>query len=141
MELSEQIIKLASILQEIGSDLYAKAFQNQGISALTIGQFRYLEIIQKTPGITPSKLAAVFKVKKPTVTQIINELLRKKLVEKKRSSNDKRISNLYATKATIEIIQYRSHMYEIHAQRIQKILSAKELADYKKLNSKIINQY
>ena len=138
MDLTEQIAFISSILQEIGGDLYVQAFKIQGISALTIGQFRYLELIYKNPGITPGELARIFKVKKPTVTQSINELLRKKLITKRASEQDKRVSNLIPTKISDEIIQYRNSMYDLFAQKIKEVFTKDELKTYKELNTRII---
>ena len=140
MKLSDQIAEISAILQETRSDLYVKAFRNKGISALTIGRFRYLEVINKNPGITPGRLSDIFEVKKPTVTQIINELLKKGLIEKSISQSDKRVSKLFPTDTTIDIINYRNSMFKKFSDKIKKVLSEQQLSQYQKLNSLILNK-
>lgn len=141
MELSEQLRKISSILQEIGSDLYVKAFQLQGVRALTLGQFRYLEMIVKNPDITPSELSRLFQVQKPTVTQIITVLLRRGLVEKTVSEDDQRVTHLRCTKTTDSIVAYRNSMFPLFAERVRQVLSGKQVKEYEKLNDLIIKRY
>lgn len=133
MNLSDLLSKFSNILQEIGANLYVKAFQNKGMAALSIGQYRYLELISKKGDTHVSELARLFNVKKPTVTKVIQKLERSELVFRKRSFSDKRIFHLYLTNKARDIFAYRNKMYKIMADRIENILSQQRIKQLKEI--------
>jgi DNA-binding MarR family transcriptional regulator len=141
MELARQIQAIGEILQEMGGELYLKAFRNKGIAALSLGQFRYLEIIARQPGITATELAAFFGVKKPTVTQVTMALLARGLVKKKTAAEDKRVSRLQVTPATREIFAFRNGMYRLFAERAAAILTEGQRRAYERLNDLVLRGF
>ena len=141
MRLAKQIELIGKILQEIGSDLYVRAFRNKGLAALTIGQFRYLEIVAARPGITATELAEVFGVKKPTVTQVTRVLVSRGLVGKMAAPEDGRKNRLFVTNTTRSIMAYRSGLYRVFADRVVRILSERQLRAYEALNDLVLKHY
>jgi DNA-binding MarR family transcriptional regulator len=141
VRLAEQIEAISVILQDLGSELYARAFRNKGIAALTIGQFRYLEIIARRPGITSTELAELFGVKKPTVAQITAVLAARGLIMKKTSAEDGRKSRLSVTRTTRDIFAFRNGMYRRFAERVGEILTARQRRAYEQLNELVLRAY
>ena len=116
----------SKVLQDMGSDLYQKAFANKGIAALSLAQFRYFELIARTPGITPGELARTVGVARPTVANTLGGLARKGLVRRTRSETDGRVSHLYLTQEAKEIVDYRASLYHRMATGLRQVLSEKE---------------
>lgn len=138
MKLEDQLLTLSRELQELGLDLYVQAFKNEGIAALTIGQFRYLEIIAQNPGITPTKLADHFIVKKPTTAVVIRELEARKLIYREKTEEDGRIYQLCITESAVRIFAHRNRMYKILADRIRRILPEDEVIQLQGFLAKVI---
>ena len=61
--------------------------------------------VAETPGIRVTELAARLSIHQSTASNLIDLLVRKKLMSKRRSSSDNRIVELYATEAGKSIIE------------------------------------
>jgi DNA-binding MarR family transcriptional regulator len=127
-------------LQDIGSGLYEKAFADRGISALSLVQFRYFELIARNPGITPGELAGILKVSKPTVANLLSGLERKGLIEREKSEEDARVQHIRLAEGAREIVEYRSSMYGLMARRLRKALSADECGTIARLLKKSLDR-
>ncbi|MCP3899974.1 MAG: MarR family transcriptional regulator [Desulfobacteraceae bacterium] len=62
-----------------------------GMSKLQLNQLHYLKIIDRTVDISFGKFAEILKVTKPSITEIVNKLIKLDCVEKIRCPKDKRI--------------------------------------------------
>src|SRR5512136_2102390 len=127
-------------LQDIGSGLYEKAFADRGIAALSLVQFRYFELIARSPGITPGELAGIMKVSKPTVANLLAGLERKGLIERKTSDTDARVQHIRLAEGARGIVEYRSSMYGLMAKRLRKALSAAECGTVARLLKKSLDR-
>lgn len=124
------------VLQDIGSDLYIKAFSNKGIAVLSMVRFRYVELIARQPGVTPGELARTMKVSKPTVANVLSALERQGLARREKSETDGRVSRVFLSKAAQEIVDYRRSMYGLMAVRIRDVLTKEESATIARLMRK-----
>ena len=127
MNLARQLATFSRALQDIGADLYVEAFRNAGISSLSIGQFRYLEIIHREPGVTATRLAERMGVRKPTVTAVLQALEERGLVTRTRDSIDGRVRGIRSTAAARGIFAHRERMYTRMAARIRGALTPARL--------------
>ena len=82
----EAIRKFNSLGHECNLEISDKL----GMSELQLNQLHYLKIIDRTIDITFGKLAEILNVTKPSVTEIVNKLIKLDCVEKTRCSSDKR---------------------------------------------------
>ena len=127
MNLTRQLAVFSRALQEIGADLYVEAFRNAGIAALSIGQYRYLEIIHREPGVTATRLAERMGVRKPTVTAVLQALEDRGLVTRSRDASDGRVRGIRSTDTARAIFAHRDRMYARMAARIRGALSPARL--------------
>ncbi|MBT3225214.1 MAG: MarR family transcriptional regulator [Deltaproteobacteria bacterium] len=79
-----------------------------GMSELQLNQLHYLNIIDRTVGLTFTQFAELLKVTKPSVTEIINKLIRLNCVEKIQSPDDGRIFYIELTEKGRNIAQISS---------------------------------
>lgn len=80
--------KFNSLGHECNLDLSDKL----GMSELQLNQMHYLKLIDRTmDDMTFGRFAEVLNVTKPSVTEIVNKLIKLGCVEKKRCKNDRRI--------------------------------------------------
>lgn len=82
----EAVRKFNSLGQECNLEISDKL----GMSDLQLNQLHYLKIIDRTGDMTFGKFAEILKVTKPSVTEIVNKLIRLDVVEKTRCDRDKR---------------------------------------------------
>jgi DNA-binding MarR family transcriptional regulator len=127
-DLARTLEAWSKVLQDMGSDLYKKAFANHGIAPLSLGQFRYFDLIARQPGVTPGELARTMGVARPTVANTLGGLQRRGLVRRSRSETDARVQKLYLSGKAQEIADYRASMYQRMASGLRKVLSQKECA-------------
>lgn len=75
----------------LGHECNLEVSDRLGMSELKVNQLHYLKIIDRTVDITFGKLAEILNVTKPSVTEIVNKLIKLDVVEKARCTRDKRI--------------------------------------------------
>ncbi len=75
----------------LGHECNLEISDKLGMSKLQLSQLHYLKVIDRTIDITFGKLAEILKITKPSVTEIVNKLIKLDCVEKKRCHMDKRI--------------------------------------------------
>ncbi len=76
-----------------------------GMSELQLNQLHYLKIINRIVGLTFSQFAELLNVTKPSVTEIINKLIKLNCVEKIQSPDDGRIFYIELTEKGRNIAQ------------------------------------
>lgn len=83
----EAVRKFNNLGQECNLELADKL----GMSELQINQLHYLKVIDRTIDMSFGKFAEILKVTKPSVTEIVNKLIKVGVVEKTQCTRDKRI--------------------------------------------------
>lgn len=72
---------------------------------LSYASLLYLDLIEMTPECTASRLAEILGISKPAITVKINELLRRGLIRKRRSDEDRRVYYIEVQPETVEEYQ------------------------------------
>ncbi len=137
-ELAEQLRGFAEYLQRVGAELFDEAFKTEGVKGLSLLQLRYLELIEGKPGISPGELTGLFNVKKPTVTNIINNLEHGGLLRREKSADDGRVCRLHPTVRTVKIFAKRRGMYDALALHVAGKLDTPEIKSLVRLFRKIV---
>lgn len=87
----ELIYEAVRKFNSLGHECNLEISDQLGMSKLQLNQLHYLKIIDRTVDITFGKFAEILKITKPSVTEIVNKLMKLDCVEKKRCHMDKRI--------------------------------------------------
>lgn len=84
---------------------------------LSRSQWRLLAYVLRDEGMTQTELARSLELERASVGQAIDTLERKKLVERVKSSGDRRVWHIHATEAGRRLIpELREMINEIHQQ-------------------------
>ena len=75
----------------LGHECNLEISDKLGMSELQLNQLHYLKIIDRTVNMTFGKFTQILKVTKPSVTEIVNKLIKLDVVEKSQCTRDKRI--------------------------------------------------
>jgi DNA-binding MarR family transcriptional regulator len=137
-ELAAAIEAWSRTFQDMGSELYERAFALQGMASLTLVQFRYFELVARSPGITPAELAERMGVRRATVAGVVAAFLRQGLVRKQRSETDGRVSHLHLTEAARRIVEYRRQMYRAAARHVASVTSPAERRELVRIMGKAV---
>ena len=89
----EAVRKFNSLGQECNLEIADKL----DMSELQINQLHYLKVIDRTVDMSFGKFAEILKVTKPSVTEIVNRLIKLDVAEKTQCARDKRIFYIQLT--------------------------------------------
>ena len=87
----ELIYEAVKKFNSLGHECNLEISDRLGMSELQLNQLHYLKIIDRTVDMTFGKFAEILKVTKPSVTEIVNKLIKVDVVEKTQCTRDKRI--------------------------------------------------
>jgi DNA-binding MarR family transcriptional regulator len=115
----EIIYETVRKFNSLGHECNLEISDKLGMSKLQLNQLHYLKIIDRTIDITFGNFAEILKITKPSVTEIVNKLIKLNCVEKKRCHRDKRIFYIKLTEKgrNIARLQYLAE------QRVVDIIS------------------
>jgi DNA-binding MarR family transcriptional regulator len=109
-----------------------------GVVDLTIKQIKYLKIMDSYGNITFIRLAEVTKTSKPTISELINKLIRLDCVYKEKSPDDRRISYIYLTQRGKDIARVEKTTMLKVVDRILVSLTNREVDILIKLFNKVV---
>ena len=108
------------------------------ISELKIKQFHYLEIINKYEYLTFSRFAEILEITKPSVTAIVNQLIKLECVYKQQCTRDGRRYYVELSEKGKKIVQFQNLELQRLANKISRILSENEIEIFVNLINKIV---
>lgn len=86
----ERIYEAVRKFNSLGNECNLELSDKLGMSELQLNQLHYLKIIDRTVDISFGEFAEILKVTKPSVTEIVNKLIKLDVVEKAQCTRDKR---------------------------------------------------
>ena len=113
---------------------FTAALGEQGI---TPGLFGVLVIIEANPGLKQSELARATHLDRSTVVSVIDNLERRKLVERRAALTDRRSNALELTPDGVSLLRKLKRLVAEHEKRLAQNLSEAEQATLVSLLQKI----
>ena len=108
MDKRELVLHAVSKLTGLTKECNLELSQRLGMAELQLNQLHYLQIINRTVGLTFSQFAEILKVSKPSVTEIVNKLIKVDCVRKVRCQKDGRMYYIELTEKGKNISQVQS---------------------------------
>ncbi len=108
-----------------------------GMSGLQVNQIHYLKLIDEHENLTFSRMAKLLKITKPSVTEIVNKLIKLECVNKLRSPDDGRIFFMELTEKGKNIARSRTLSENKMADLIRNKLDPAERETFIHLLEKI----
>ncbi len=93
---------------------------------ISVTQLHYLHAIKQLQGPTYSRLAEKFGVQKPTVTEIVNRLIKRRLVYKQQCRGDLRSSHLFLDENGHRLLEMERQGYCQFARKMGTMLTVQE---------------
>jgi DNA-binding MarR family transcriptional regulator len=132
--LKEAITYLSDLIEKIMSE----TIKQSDLSDLTQQQLHYLLVIFKMQNPTITKLARELRLSKPTVTVLINKLVKKDYLSRVQSDEDRRCMYLHVSRKGAKIKSLREIAYRRMEESIKSGLSETETTILAELLKKII---
>ncbi len=138
MELDILLTQISELLHR-SMDYYAReSIHESGFRSITVGQLFYLEAIHNLNGPTMSELAEHMNVSRASASVAVKKLMRKGLVKKKTSQEDRRVIHIYITPRGDSIIQAKNRAFSEFFKIIRSSLTKREIDELTTIILKII---
>lgn len=108
-----------------------------GALELQVKQFKYLHIIDNNENLTFSELARILDITKPSVTEIVNKLIKLGCVVKKQSDEDGRVFYIETTEKGKQIARMKRLAKASLTDRVLECLTEEEIDSFTRLVDKI----
>ncbi len=105
MEKRELVLHAVTKLSGLTKECNLELSQRLGMAELQLNQLHYLKIINRSVHLTFSSFAEILNVSKPSVTEIVNKLIKVECVRKVRCANDGRMFYIELTEKGRNISQ------------------------------------
>lgn len=128
-------LKLTKNIMENEHNKYLKEF---GISS---EQGLLLKYVYEFPGCTQTHLSESLHKDKTTITRMIDALVKKGKLERKRSMDDRRIFKIYVTKETSKKVEEISPIFEKRQVELETIIDEDDYATALKVLNQIKEYY
>jgi DNA-binding MarR family transcriptional regulator len=100
--------------------------ESMGPLEMTPGLFAVLVLIEANPGLKQSDLARAVHLDRSTVVSVVDNLERRRLVERRAAANDRRSNALRLTSAGAALLRRLKRRVAQHEKRLTRELDARE---------------
>jgi DNA-binding MarR family transcriptional regulator len=139
--LEKDITSLIEAIDQL-SHLHREALlEANGFPPVTPHQIDYLRQISRLNSPTLSELARLWKITKPSVTDIINHLSTLGYVEKHQSNHDLRVFTVRLTPAGCRLAQLKDEAVAQFCSQVRSTLSEKELEELEFMLAKVLTVF
>lgn len=128
MSNEDTLEKIIAVITALMAEMESQAFADESFSQLSMRQMHYLNTITELEQPTFSELAAALGVTKPSVSAIVNTLIRKGFVQKVQDQDDLRVYHIILTPAGQQFGQLHDAVHQRLVNRLTAKLSEKEVA-------------
>ena len=112
-------------------DSCKEVYDEINASRITGRQFRYLREIHKRKEVTSTELANHFKISKPSINEIINKFEDAKIISKRKSETDKRVTYISLTDIGVKLATSNELESKRAVENIIEKLDEKEILELK----------
>jgi len=117
-------------------DGFYEVFGDLGLSP---AKYAVLTLVRDNPGVPPSSLAALLRLRLPNLTKLLNELEAAGLLKRKRSKTDRRAVALFLTAQGEDLIQRAVALTEPYNRQMLAPLDANERSVLTQLLNRIVS--
>lgn len=138
MDTGARLLEKIEVLTQLVGDLDEGIMLSDKLSEITATQLCYLKAIDTLGSPTFGELAQRLNLAKPTVTNGVNRLISRGLVQKAQSLEDKRVYHIYITNKGCDLVEAYKEVYRDYARNLVGILTPSEVETLIQLFTKII---
>jgi DNA-binding MarR family transcriptional regulator len=141
MQFDELFIQINEILHQSIQKYKEEIIGSGTYSDITLSQLFYIEAIHTLGDSSVSELAKRLKISNASASVGVQKLLKKGLVAKVRSGNDKRVYNISLTQTGNKLIEAELKAFSDFIANIKNTLSDTEIMTVEAIFRKILDRY
>jgi|WetSurMetagenome_2_1015567.scaffolds.fasta_scaffold105600_2 DNA-binding MarR family transcriptional regulator len=139
MGVEDDLLKALEQFNECHEKCHLELTEEINISELKIKQIHYLEIIGRRSTLTLGQFAEILEITKPSVTNIVNQLIKSGCVLKRQCDQDGRKYYIELSEKGEKIAVFKQLKYRRLVAKIIVSLSEPEIRTFVTLLQKIVN--
>jgi DNA-binding MarR family transcriptional regulator len=120
--------------QEAAFQAFSRRSQEIGESP---GRFATLTLIARNPGISQTELSQANGRDKSSLTPVVEDLVRRGLIERKRMNNDRRAYRLILTPSGKKVLTMMTHCARRHERNLDHLIGARDRKRFIEILKKI----
>ena len=120
--------------QEAAFQAFSRRSQDIGESP---GRFATLTLIARNPGISQTELSQANGRDKSSLTPVVEDLVRRRLVERKRMDSDRRTYRLHLTSAGKKVLTMMTRCARRHERNLDHVIGARDRKRFIQILKKI----
>jgi DNA-binding MarR family transcriptional regulator len=140
MNIEEELLNALQRFSARHEKCHVELSQEINISELKVKQFRYIEIIHQNEYLTFSRFAELLGITKPSITNIVNQLIKLECVRKTQCSRDGRKYYVELSEKGEKIAVFQHLTLKRMVKKIVVELTETELEIFISLLNKIIKE-
>jgi len=125
-ERNEHLLEVLESLQRLKNECFSHILSECGLSDMTVKQIAYLKTINEQGDVTFSRLAAITRTSKPTITEMINKFVRMECVYREPCADDRRVLYIRLTEKGQRIAQAEHDALRQVIERMTETLDERE---------------
>jgi DNA-binding MarR family transcriptional regulator len=114
------------MLRRIQTAVFSEFIASLGELDLRPAQYTLLEVIDANPGLRQSDAAAALGIQKANFVALVHELERRALVERRRSTADRRSYSLFLQSRGRRLLEAARERHDAQESRLGALLGAKD---------------
>jgi len=139
MDIENQLLEALRKFNDRHEQCHSELIKEINISELKVKQFHYLEVIKQNKYLSFSQFATLLGVTKPSVTSIVNQLIKLDCVTKRQCTKDGRRFYVELSKKGEQIVAFKELQFERLVKKIVVSLTETEIDIFIRLINKIVN--
>ncbi|KUG05770.1 transcriptional regulator, marr family [hydrocarbon metagenome] len=122
----EHLFEALEDLLRVRNECSSRILSECGLSDMTVKQIAYLKTINEQGEVTFSRLAAITRNSKPTITEMVNKFVRMECVYRKPCADDRRVLYIRLTEKGQRIAQAEHDALRQIIERMTETLDERE---------------
>jgi DNA-binding MarR family transcriptional regulator len=139
MTVEDDLLEALERFNECHEQCHLEVADEINISELKVKQLYYLEVIRRRRSLTLSQFAQILEITKPSVTSIVNQLIKTECVSKRQCVQDGRKYYIELSEKGEKIAAFKQLKYKRLVTKIIVSLSESEVENFVDLLKKIVN--
>jgi len=138
--IDDKIAFIANYFWKTSTDNINSILSDGQVSSFNMNDYYYLTVIYQLGNPNLGDVAKELKLTKPSISAMVQRLIKNDLIEKIQSNDDKRIFHLSLTEKGLKIVQGDNALYRNLANDLTEMLTEKQISDINCLLTMLVDK-
>ena len=135
-----KLLELIEIITKLIGDWELQFIRECEAAGLSARQLEYIDIINKLDNPSLGEIAKVLELSKPSVTNIVNTLVKKGYIKKFQSDEDRRIFHVHLSNKGRKLVEMHNQTHNMIADLFRNNLDADDLEILVSILNKVVSK-